>query len=337
MPKAILSAERLILEYKPDFKLQVLKVQFEQGRIYALTGPNGSGKTTLLNILNLISLPATGRIIFKGRPVDESNSLAVRRKMSMIMQDAYLFSVPVLENITYGLKLRKAPKKKRQKLAVEALKMVGLSGFEKRYPSELSSGESQRVAIARALVLKPEVLFLDEPFANIDKKNIDMLEELIKRVSYKDKTAVIFTTHDIWQAYRLSDKVISLVSGKLVEGGLENFFSGNIVDANGLKQVKISPRISINIVGEKQGMAHLCIAPEDVIVSHEQIHSSARNCFSGIIKVLHLQDDLVRVSVMVDKGVILTALISKKSYKKMSLSIDQPVFMTFKSTCIKVL
>ncbi|MEK6576749.1 MAG: ATP-binding cassette domain-containing protein, partial [Nitrospirota bacterium] len=257
MGELLLRLENIVKRYNSGFSLEIPHLELQAGMIYSIVGPNGAGKTTLLAILDLLDEPDEGELFFKEENVGTSNSLEIRRKMGMVMQDPYLFHTSVYRNITAGLRYRSVDRRIWKPMAKEILQMVGLEGFEKRYAPELSRGESQRVAIARILVFKPEVLFLDEPFTNIDKKNVTLLEELIKTINRKYQTTIVFTTHDLVQADRLAGDVISLVEGRVIKGSLENLFWGDVVDLEGLQSIKISPNIAVSVITECRGRVHV--------------------------------------------------------------------------------
>lgn len=318
------------------FTLNVPHLEFNEGKIYGLTGPNGSGKTTLLSILNLLEKPDTGKIFYKGEVISakDSHILNIRRKMAMVLENPYLFDSSVIKNITYGLRLRFNDKRLIQKMAEETLALVNLSGFEMKRARELSRGETQRVAIARAIVLNPEILFLDEPFTNIDKIQIDVLEKLIRGINRKTKTTIIFTTHNLFQAYRLSDEILSLVNGRIVKGSIENFFTGDVAVKDNIKWVQLTSSLNIKVVTERKGKVHILIPPEDIILSRKPFQSSARNVLKGTIKRIEIERETV--SVCCDAGVEFIVLITKPSFNRMKLSIGSPVFLTFKTTSVKV-
>lgn len=217
MEKPILRVEGLKKRQSSGLVLDIPHLEFLKGKVYSIIGPNGAGKTTLLNILNLLDKPNEGDVFFEGEIVTPANSLEVRRRMGMVMENPYLFHASVYKNITIGLKYRFVDKGMWEAVVKEALQMVGLGGFENRYAPELSSGESQRVAIARILAFRPEVLFLDEPFSNIDREHVNILEGLIKIINEKYQTTIIFTTHDLGQAKSLADEVISMVGGNIAD------------------------------------------------------------------------------------------------------------------------
>lgn len=221
MKISILKAEGIKKRRSSDFSLDVPHLEFKEGSVYGLIGPNGAGKSTLLKILNLLEAPDVGQIFYNDNPVTPSNLIETRKNMGMVMENPYLFHATVFKNVAAGLKFRSIDKVSWEPTVREALGLVGLGGFENRYAPELSRGESQRVAIARVLAFKPKILFLDEPFSNIDRKHAVILEELIKDINRESATTIIFTTHNLLQASRLADEVISVVDGKVCKGYLE--------------------------------------------------------------------------------------------------------------------
>lgn len=254
--------------------------------------------------------------------------------MAMVLENPYLFNSSVIQNITYGLKVRSRDKKSIQKRAAKALELVNLSGFEERKANELSRGETQRVGIARAIVLNPEILFLDEPFTNIDKAHIGVIEKLIRNINRERNTTIIFTSHDLFQAFRLSDEVLSIVNGKIVRGSIENLFTGDIKEKDNLQWVQITPSLKITVATKMKGNVHILIPPEDIILSRKPFQSSARNVLKGIIKKVEIENDIVRVGC--DAGQEFVSLITKASFDRMKLSIGSPIFLTFKTTSVKV-
>jgi len=217
---SVIKVENLTKYYGDRSVLDIANLEFEKGKIYCLFGPNGAGKTTLLDILDLLWPPTSGRIFFCGQEVNTS-SLEARRRMGYVAQDPFLFDKTVFENVFLSLKMRSIKKKGKVK---QILEEVGLAGFENRRVKDLSGGEAQRVAIARALVYEPEVLFLDEPTANVDRKNVLTIEELIKKINKIHQTTIIFTTHNPYQSYRLTQEIILLINGQATKSSPENLF-----------------------------------------------------------------------------------------------------------------
>lgn len=338
MDKLIFKVRNLKKVYNGKIILDVDNLSFQEGKIYAIVGPNGSGKTTLLNILNLLEKPDEGQIFFYDQEItnkSNSNTLEIRRRMTLVNQDPFLFHSTVYDNIAYGLKIRLIPSKVQKNRIRSALNIVGLSGFKDRKANQLSGGEAQRVVIARALVIEPEVLFLDEPTANIDQKYIDVVERIIKKIKKEIKTTVIFTTHDLSQAYRLADEVISLLDGKISKQVPENLLRGEIIEKeDGLKWFKTMGNIKFAIVSEKVGLAYISIDPRDIILSYEQFQSSARNSFLGKITKIIEQNHLVKLEI--DIGIPLVVIITRESFFKMNLNLGSKVYLTFKASAVKL-
>lgn len=337
MNKLIFKVRNLKKVYNSKIVLDINNLNFQEGRIYAIVGPNGSGKTTLLNILNLLEKADEGQIFFYDQEItNKSNpdTLEIRRRMTLVNQDPFLFHSTVYNNIAYGLKIRSIPSKVQKSRIRSALNIVGLSGFKDRKADQLSGGEAQRVVIARALVIEPEVLFLDEPTANIDQKHIDVVERIIKKIKKEIKTTVIFTTHDLSQAYRLADEVISLLDGKIIKQVPENLLRGEIIEEDGLKRFKTMGNIKFAIVSEKVGPAYISIDPRDIILSYEQFQSSARNSLLGKITKIIEQNHLVKLEI--DIGIPLLVVITRESFFKMNLNLGSKVYLTFKASAVKL-
>jgi len=337
MNKTIIKIRNIKKIYDNKIVLDVDYLDFSEGKIYAIVGPNGSGKTTLLNILNLLDNPDEGQISFYDQEISNKSNedtLKIRRRMTLVNQNPFLFHSTVYDNIAYGLKIRSFSSTEQRIRIKKALNMVGLPGFEKRKVNQLSGGEAQRVVIARALVIEPEVLFLDEPTANIDQRHIDVVERIIKKISKETKTTVIFTTHDLSQAYRLADEVLSLLEGKVIKQVQENIFRGEIVEEDGLKWFKVTEDIKLAIVTEKVGLAYIYIDPNDIILSYQRFQSSARNSFWGRIIKIFEQNHSVKLEV--DIGVNLVTIITRESFQDMNLNLGSKVYLTFKASAVKL-
>lgn len=332
----LLQIEKVKKRYNDRVVLDIDTSTFEKGQVYAVVGPNGSGKTTLINILSLLDKPDEGKILFKGKDIwqnPKQNILNSRRKMTLVHQKPFLFQTTVFNNIAYGLKIRGIPVHQNEEKIHKALAMVGLSGFEKRNALQLSGGEAQRVVIARALAIEPEVLFLDEPTANIDLRHIDVIERIIKKINQEMKTTVIFNTHDLSQAYRLADGMVSLLDGKIVPHVPENIFRGKIVHENDIQWLEITDNIRFSIITKKKGMAYIFIDPGDIIISCVQFSSSAQNSFTGKVIRIYEQNHLIRL--VVDIGVHLICVMNKESFREMNLNIGSQACITFNASAVK--
>jgi tungstate transport system ATP-binding protein len=313
--------------------LDIPHLTIKKGSIYGVMGPNGSGKTTLLSILSLLESPSSGKIYFEGIETSEADRHSLRQQMTLILQNPLLLKTTVEKNIAYGLKVRGIKKGARKKRIMECLELVGLEGLEKRRAGELSGGETQRVAIARALALYPKVLLLDEPTANVDRRSVDVLERILKELNQRFQITIILATHDINQAYRLADEVVSLFAGKTAKSPAENLFKGRVLRERDIFLFDTG-RIRVAILPESDEASHISIPPEAIIISQKPISTSARNSFSGEISQVTNGED--SVSLVVDAGEKLTVKITKKSVHEMKLNVGSSVYLTFKSSSVEV-
>lgn len=205
--------------------LNIDELQIFRGEILGLVGPSGAGKSTFLRLLGFLETPAAGILSYAGRPYDDMwPDQTSRRGVTMVFQNPHLLRRSVTDNVTYGMNLR--GQGNGQDEVARMLAGLGLEDLADAQARTLSGGEAQRVALARALVLRPEVLLLDEPTANLDPYNIKLIEEIVRRTNDEDGTTVVVVTHNVFQARRLADRVGLLLSGGLVEvGETESFFS----------------------------------------------------------------------------------------------------------------
>lgn len=186
--------------------LDRVNLDIDEGDFVCVVGPSGCGKTTLLNILGGLEKADSGTVLHRGKPIDGPNP-----SRGVIFQQYALFPwKTVLENVGFGLKLKRMSKAERTDIALHYLDLVGLSKFKDAYPKELSGGMKQRVAIARAYAVNPEVLLMDEPFGALDAQTRGQLQEELLKTWGKEKKTVFFITHDVEEAVILANRVIMM-------------------------------------------------------------------------------------------------------------------------------
>ncbi|MBX9829151.1 MAG: ABC transporter ATP-binding protein [Xanthobacteraceae bacterium] len=192
-------------EVRPVVALSDVSLTVGDGEFVCVVGPSGCGKTTFLNIATGLLAPDAGRIEIAGRPIDGPG----RDRATVFQQSRLLPWRTTLANVTYGMELhRRFPRGELEDRAMALIGLVGLKGFERRYPSELSGGMQQRVNLARALATDPEILLMDEPFAALDAQTREFMQaELLRIRSHAGKT-VMFVTHQIDEAAFLADRVL---------------------------------------------------------------------------------------------------------------------------------
>jgi putative spermidine/putrescine transport system ATP-binding protein len=188
----------------------------EPGELVAVIGASGSGKTTMLKLIAGFLMPQQGAILLDGQDVTR---LSVReRQLGIVFQSYALFPhMTAWQNVAYPLKVRRIGTAERRRLAYEALAVVGLDGFEERYPSTLSGGQQQRVALARALVFKPKALLLDEPLSALDAALRGEMRDEIRRLQRAHGIATVHITHDQEEALSMADRVAVMESGRIVQ------------------------------------------------------------------------------------------------------------------------
>jgi len=187
--------------------LQDMNLTIEKSQFVSLVGPSGCGKSTVLKIIAGLSKMSSGTI--------ESDSIDSQRKskLAFVFQEAALMPwATVIDNVLLPLKLTKVPKKDANALVEEALELVGLKGFERAYPRQLSGGMQMRVSIARALVTKPDILLMDEPFGALDEITRSKLNNDLLNLWERKHWTVIFVTHNIYESVYLSNRVIVMAA-----------------------------------------------------------------------------------------------------------------------------
>lgn len=217
--KKIFSIRTLIKEYNGRNVLDIEELDIEEGSITGIIGPSGAGKSTLLYILNGLEKATSGEIIFDGKKLIGEPDIETRRKMSMVFQKPVVFNMSVYDNMAYSLKLRGLSMDEIKSRVLELSKYIGIDDKLRQKAVTLSGGEAQRLTLARAIIHRPKVLLLDEPTANLDPANVAMIEELILHAKTEYKTSIIIITHNMFQAKRISERLVFLLNGSIVESG----------------------------------------------------------------------------------------------------------------------
>lgn len=204
-------ADRIEKKYK-DFTLSA-SFSIEEGEFLSIIGPSGSGKSTLLSIIAGIERPDSGTLSIDGRNITDEK--IQKRGISMVFQDFSLFpSMNTEKNIQFGMKEKDSAK--RREMAGKLLEIVGLKGYEKRSVSSLSGGEAQRVALARAIAAEPRMILFDEPLSALDPPLRKHLRSIIRSIHDSLKITVIYVTHDIEEAFAISDRILVMKDGRVM-------------------------------------------------------------------------------------------------------------------------
>ena len=256
MQEVILSLQHIKKDFGEGEVLSDISLDVHRGEFVTLLGASGCGKTTTLRIISGLETADEGRVLLGGR--DMTDLPPEKRPTGMVFQSYNLWPhMTIYENMAFGLKLRKTPKKEMDAQIAEMLALVKMSGSEKKYPTQLSGGQQQRVAIARALVLRPAVLLLDEPFSALDAKIRGQMREELKRIQREAGLTVIFVTHDQEEAMAISDRI-----AVMNQGAIEQLDSPTEIYDNP------HSRFVAGFIGEMnfldEGGAVLDVRPEDI-------------------------------------------------------------------------
>lgn len=278
--------------YGNTLVLNNLSLEIDDGELAVILGPSGVGKTTTLKIIAGILKPDSGRILFDNR--DVTNLEPRERNVGVVFQSLALFPhMTVWENIAFGLEARKWPEEKIRKRVKELLIMLNLDGLEDRYPRELSGGQQQRVAIARALAINPQVLLMDEPFANLDPLLRDRLRRELKTIQRNLLITTIFVTHDQEEAFQIADKLAIMLNGTIKQVGKPDEIYQNPVNE------EIARFIGINVINSEKlntiqnlpcgkNAKKIIIWPEEIeITDNEGIPAKVKNItkIKGMIRI----------------------------------------------------
>ena len=210
--------EHLTKRFNNFVAVRDVSLVVNSGELVAFLGPSGSGKSTILRIIAGLESADTGEVNFYGERADHLHTR--ERGVGFVFQHYALFRhMTVEQNIAFGLKVRGATRQRQIDRVNELLKLMGLQGFEQRYPSQLSGGQRQRVALARALAPEPKVLLLDEPFGAVDAKVREELRHWLRRLHDEVHVTSIFVTHDQEEAFAVADKVMIINHGHLEQVG----------------------------------------------------------------------------------------------------------------------
>ena len=293
--------------------LDIEDLEISAGKIYTLIGPNGAGKTTLLKILSFLDLPSEGQMYFQGQNVGpgEKHLYAFRKRVVLLDQTPIMFTGSVWDNIAFGLKVRGVPEAVKKKRIEEVLDLVGMQRFSTYSAHRLSGGETKRIALARALVLQPEVLLCDEPTANVDGENQEIILSIIDEINKEQKTSVIFSTHYLSQGQRLADHSLLLQHGRLSNKANENIFRITVAGSDGQKVLcqltgQLLLRIPPDALPENTTSAKIHITPDLLDFGSAGCDRADTNVVSGHVTEIIQESGSVRLGVDIGVKLVLT-------------------------------
>jgi len=273
-----------------------VNLQIEEGEFFSLLGPSGSGKTTVLRMIAGFESPTAGAILLQGK--DVTGLAPYDRDVNTVFQDYALFPhMTVLQNVEYGLKVKRVAKAERKQRAVEMLESVRLGGFGHRKPNQLSGGQRQRVALARALVNRPKVLLLDEPLGALDLKLREEMQVELKEIQREVGITFVFVTHDQGEALSMSNRIAVFSHGRIEQVGTPREIYDHPTTAFVAGFVGTSNVMSATLSEQLMGVAAVhSIRPERIRVVNETVPDGEVAASGTVSDVQYLgADSRVRV------------------------------------------
>lgn len=225
----VVELKNIYKKYGNKVILEDFNLTLNKGEFLCVVGSSGSGKTTIMRMINGLIIPDSGEVLINGKNIKDENILSLRRKIGYAIQGNALFPhMTIYENIGYVPKLENKGKEEIDNIVDNMLNLVDLpKDIKNKYPHELSGGQQQRVGIARAYANKPNILLMDEPFGAVDSITRHNLQKDLKKIHGKNNCTIVFITHDIAEALKLSTHILVLNEGKIEQYGTSEEIKNN--------------------------------------------------------------------------------------------------------------
>jgi molybdopterin-binding protein len=333
-----------------EFVLKDITLNIEEGEYFIILGPTGAGKTVLLESIAGLYPVMSGEIWLRGKEVTRVEP--ENRKISIVYQDHVLFPhLSVKDNIIFGLRMHKTRADEVANRLAWVAELLGISHLLHRRPDTLSGGEKQKVALGRAIVTRPELLLVDEPLSALDPETREGVQQELRQLHRALGITILHVTHDFEEAIALGSRIAVIGEGRLMQVGTpeeifrhpnsefvarfamtRNIFLGKAErKSNGDTVFKVDSTEFIT-AADAEGTYHASIRPEDIIISSEPIHSSARNCLPGTITNVVDKGSTLYVTVSIPPE--LSCLVTRHSFEEMELNEGKKVYVTFKASSI---
>ncbi len=303
---AFLDVQNLTKSFGSNTVVKGVSFAFDKGEFISLLGPSGCGKTTILRMIAGFENPTSGSIVVDGQ--DITSLKPNQRQLGMVFQAYALFpNLNVGDNIGFGLKIAGMGTEERRARVDEMLKLIGLPGFEKRYPYEMSGGQQQRVALARAIAPRPRMLLLDEPLSALDAKIRVSLREEIRAIQLDLGITTVFVTHDQEEALSISDRIVVMNAGNIEQLGAPHEIYN-----------KPATRFVATFVGQLNSIAATVLDPASKTVSIDGqtvvVPALPANAVANADTMLTLRPEVVTVGVREGNDITLTGTIADATF-----------------------
>jgi sulfate transport system ATP-binding protein len=307
----VITVESVSKRYGDFAALDDVSLNVESGSLTALLGPSGSGKSTLLRVIAGLEVPDGGTVLLDGR--DVTGVAPQGRGVGFVFQHYAAFKhMTVRENVAFGLTIRKRPKAEVASTVDRLLAVVGLAGFQTRYPSQLSGGQRQRMALARALAIEPKVLLLDEPFGALDRNVRTELRAWLRRLHDEVHVTTVLVTHDQEEAMELADTIVLLNAGRIEQTGPPR----DLYD-------RPASDFVMGFLGPVAQVDGGLVRPHDVTL---MIEPDTGTVEAQVIRVVHLGFE-VRVELEFGDGAPVTVQLSRYEAEALELQPGQIVYV----------
>ncbi len=331
MVQKAIELKNIALTYNKNWRLSLKSIDIAPSSIVAFSGANGSGKSTLLRSIAVLFKPVSGQIKIFGQTAFLSRKTdgIIRKSITMVHQNPYLFKGTVKNNIMLGLKT--SDRIKHYSQAKNLLKLLEEENIENERIDQLSGGQRQKVALIRALIMPVKVFIFDEPFDSLDEASRAVFSDICKKTAQSGKT-VLISSHKTEEVIKIADKIYNLSNGNLFQGSPENNFRGKLIEQNGSVYFDTGKTMFVTV--NKPGATTALINPDAISLSLTKQHSSIRNCLKGKIRKIIQEKDFV--SVIVEAGETFSAIITDKSAQQLMLKPGNEIYLGFKASSVKL-
>jgi molybdopterin-binding protein len=354
----IIQLEEIGVDFGSVRALDNVSFSIDAGEMFSIIGPNGAGKTTALRVIAGLLKPTNGSVTFHDVSISDENRHDLRKQAPMVFQRPALFNTTLFKNVAYGLRIRGVAEQQVKKKVNDTLDLVQMKELQNRLARNLSGGEQRRATLAMAMALDTEMLLVDEPTAYLDNESAEIVEGTLKRLNSERGTTIVMVTHNFLQAEVLANRAAILQHGSItrvgtvseifrseLEGLMDDAFDSNlfpgVATAYGdvskqrrLVKIELENGVIVEAVGRREGKVSVYISPQDIIVSKQEVFSSARNCLRGRVVQINAQESTALLTV--DVGVILLVQITSTSQNRLNIAVGDDVYTTFKASSVRI-